>query len=121
MLPETARQVIGLPHLSGRVAMRMLEAEGLACEGYVDIFDGGPTMVAQTDRVRSVAGARKSAASLGQPGAGRLKALVAAGRLAAFRSCCVDVEVRGDTLVLESEAARMLAVRGGEAVWWIER
>ena len=54
MLPETARSAIGLPHPSGRAAMRMLEEEGFAYEGYVDIFDGGPTMTARTDRVRSI-------------------------------------------------------------------
>ena len=30
MLPESARAVIGLPHPSGRAAMRMLESEGFA-------------------------------------------------------------------------------------------
>ena len=58
MLPETARSAIGLPHPSGRAAMRMLETEGFAAEGYFDIFDGGPTMTARTDRVRSIAEAK---------------------------------------------------------------
>ncbi|NWN23137.1 arginine N-succinyltransferase, partial [Escherichia coli] len=48
MLQESARSVIGLPHPSGRAAMRMLESEGFAWERYVDIFDGGPTMTART-------------------------------------------------------------------------
>ena len=44
MLPESARAVIGVPHPSGRAAMQMLEREGFEFDGYVDIFDGGPTM-----------------------------------------------------------------------------
>jgi arginine N-succinyltransferase len=55
---ESARTAIGMPHPNGRPAMRMLEAEGFAYEGYVDIFDGGPTLSARTDQVRSIAGAR---------------------------------------------------------------
>ncbi len=51
MLDDDARNVIGLPHPTGRAAMRMLEKEGFAYEGYVDIFDGGPTMIARTDDV----------------------------------------------------------------------
>ncbi len=47
MLGEDARAAIGVPHPSGRAAMRMLEAEGFRVEGYVDIFDGGPTMTGQ--------------------------------------------------------------------------
>ena len=50
MLTESARSVIGLPHPSGRAAMRMLESEGFAFENYIDIFDGGPTMTARTDQ-----------------------------------------------------------------------
>src|SRR5690606_22838277 len=58
MLSDAARSCIGVPHPSGRAAMRMLEEEGFAFEGYIDIFDGGPTMTARTDSVRSVAEAR---------------------------------------------------------------
>ena len=60
MLPENARAVIGVPHPSGRAAMRMLEDEGFAWENYVDIFDGGPTMTARTDQIRSVREAEDS-------------------------------------------------------------
>ncbi|HEU4960854.1 MAG TPA: arginine N-succinyltransferase, partial [Sphingomonas sp.] len=54
MLSETARAAIGLPHPSGRAAMRMLENEGFRFENYIDIFDGGPTMTADTDAVRTI-------------------------------------------------------------------
>jgi len=57
MLDDDARSVIGVPHPTGRAAMRMLEDEGFRAEGYVDIFDGGPTMVARTDNVTSIKGA----------------------------------------------------------------
>ncbi|HZF45102.1 MAG TPA: arginine N-succinyltransferase, partial [Sphingomonadaceae bacterium] len=58
MLSEDARNAIGVPHPTGRAAMRMLEAEGFNFEGYVDIFDGGPTMTARTDKVESVRNSR---------------------------------------------------------------
>ena len=55
LLSEAARQVMGQPHFSGRPAMRMLENEGFAFQNYVDIFDGGPTMIARTDQIRTIA------------------------------------------------------------------
>src|SRR3546814_4102960 len=58
MLNEHARSVIGVPHPTGRAAMRMLENEGFAFENYVDIFDGGPTMTARTDQVASIRDAK---------------------------------------------------------------
>src|ERR1044071_8095475 len=64
MLNDDARAVIGLPHPSGRAAMKMLEAEGFRHEGYVDIFDGGPTMTARTNDVHSIAEARPASVAV---------------------------------------------------------
>ena len=58
MLPESARHVLGVPHPSGRAAMKMLEREGFTGDGYVDIFDGGPTMAVSTDQIRTIREAR---------------------------------------------------------------
>ena len=67
MLPESARAIMGVPHPSGRAAMRMLEQEGFAGDGYVDIFDGGPTMVGRRPTrsapIREAAGADARARS----------------------------------------------------------
>ena len=83
MLPETARAAIGLPHPSGRAAMRMLENEGFNWESYIDIFDGGPTMTARTDQVRSVRDAQEMALSE-VSGEG---VIVSSGRLSDFVAC----------------------------------
>src|SRR5687768_18567308 len=54
MLPESARAVMGVPHPSGRAAMKMLEREGFNFDCYIDIFDGGPTLAAATDQFGTV-------------------------------------------------------------------
>ncbi len=54
MLPEAARAALGRPHDDGRPAFDMLLREGFAAGDYVDIFDGGPTLVASIDMVRSI-------------------------------------------------------------------
>ena len=58
LLTDEARAVIGQPHPSGRAALRMLEHEGFSFDRYVDIFDGGPTVTARTDDIRTVREAR---------------------------------------------------------------
>jgi arginine N-succinyltransferase len=120
MLPETARSAIGLPHPSGRAAMRMLEAEGFAYEGYVDIFDGGPTMTARTDRVESICNA-KQAVVAGISDEPSIKALVATGRLAGFRCCFGQIAERDGAVMLDPECAATLGVGPGDTVWWIAR
>ena len=54
LLPDSAKAVMGQPHPSGRAALRMLEHEGFVFDRYIDIFDGGPTVTAATDQIRTI-------------------------------------------------------------------
>ena len=117
MLPESARHVIGLPHPTGRAAMRMLENEGFSFESYIDIFDGGPTMTARTDQVRSIRDARTGHVVAMADGGAR--ALASRGRLADFRCCFAEVSDEGEAITLDPVAAARLDVGIGDAVNWI--
>jgi len=120
MLPEEARRVIGLPHPSGRAAMRMLENEGFAYECYVDIFDGGPTMTARTDQVRSVAEARQATVAETTLDKGE-NALLAMGRLSEFR-CCYGVRMLdGEEVAIDSLAKDLLRLGKGDPLWSIAK
>lgn len=121
MLDDNARSVIGVPHPSGRAAMRMLENEGFRYENYVDIFDGGPTMIARTDEVRSVKEAQPREISSIDLDEGE-RAILATGRLAGFRSCYGARELREDgTIAIDSVAADVLDVKPGDEVWSVAR
>jgi arginine N-succinyltransferase len=115
MLPDAARNVIGVPHPSGRAAMRMLEAEGFAYEGYIDIFDGGPTMVAQTDQIRTIATA-KDAKLIATGLADEEQSLIAAGRLQNFRVTWGVVEDRDGGVALNPKAAAALGATIGDTI-----
>ncbi|MDJ0277072.1 arginine N-succinyltransferase [Sphingomonas sp. 2R-10] len=119
MLPEAARGVIGLPHPTGRAAMRMLENEGFAYENYVDIFDGGPTMTARTDQIATVRDRRdRQVVAIGEGGT---PSLLATGRLAEFRACLAETTVRDDGIVIDAAAARALGVDVGDTVSQVGR
>jgi arginine N-succinyltransferase len=120
MLSDTARAAIGLPHPSGRAAMRMLENEGFRYEGYCDIFDGGPTMTARTDQVRSVRDARIHRVVAIDRDGGE-EALVAAGQLSDF-ACAFGLvrQVEGG-VALSAECAHALDVRVGADVSFVVR
>lgn len=121
MLNESARSAIGVPHPSGRAAMRMLEEEGFEYEGYLDIFDGGPTMTAATDRVKSVAAARPARVTGIDCRNGGQKVLLAAGRLARFRACYGACEPEDSGVALDPKAAELLGVGAGDEVWAVPR
>mgnify|MGYP000014611187 FL=1 len=120
MLDDDAREVIGLPHPTGRAAMRMLEKEGLRFEGYVDIFDGGPTMLARTDDVVSVADAKplklgSTALDKGE------RALIATGHLTDFRCSYGSRSIDGDTIAIDATGAATLQVGEGDTVWSVPK
>ena len=121
MLNLAARSAIGVPHPSGRAAMRMLENEGFRFDGYVDIFDGGPTMTARTDEVASIAAAREARVARCDLEGGE-KAILARGRLASFRACYgMRAFDESGTLAIDARAAELLGVKAGERVWSVAR
>jgi arginine N-succinyltransferase len=115
MLPETARAVMGLPHPSGRAAMKMLEREGFHYDCYIDIFDGGPTMIAATDQIRTVRESRELVLAAVEDEVEGPGAMLAAGRGAGFRSCCGNIRIAADeSAILERRTAAMLEVEPGD-------
>jgi arginine N-succinyltransferase len=115
MLPESARHVMGVPHPSGRAAMKMLEREGFRYECYVDIFDGGPTMVAATDEIRTVRDARELTLDRVSDEAEGEPMMLAAGRLREFVACYGHVGVDPDgSATLDGPSAELLGIRPGD-------
>ena len=121
MLDEEARKVIGLPHPTGRAAMRMLEQEGFAYENYVDIFDGGPTMTARTDRVKGIAEAAPNTLTDISLDIGE-RALIATGSLRDFRCAYGRRELDADgNIAIDAACAQALEVGVGDDVWSVAR
>ena len=104
MLPESAKAVIGQPHPTGRAAMRMLEREGFHWDSYVDIFDGGPTVIAQTDKIKSVRDSNWYRLAGTHKGNGEDTLMVATGRLEEFKCCYARGEIDGDEIRIDAKA-----------------
>jgi arginine N-succinyltransferase len=121
LLTEEAKAVIGQPHPSGRAALRMLEAEGFRYDRYIDIFDGGPTVTARTDDIRTIREAREEKiAEIGEGGTTQMFA--AAGRLKDFRACCASVKrVAKKGICIDPDAAELLEVEVGDKLLVVPR
>jgi arginine N-succinyltransferase len=115
MLPESARAVMGVPHPSGRAAMKMLENEGFSYDCYVDIFDGGPTMCAATDQIRTVRDSSALVLSGISDGSDGEPMMVAAGKLTGFAVCYGQVGHEPDgSATLDRASAGMLGIKAGD-------
>ena len=117
---RAAQAVIAKPHPTGRAAMRMLEEEGFYYENYIDIFDGGPTMMADTDQIRTLREAKElTVSAVGREG--EEKMLLACGRLQDFAACYGYVTRTEDEVALSAETAELLGVQVGDRLLAVER
>jgi arginine N-succinyltransferase len=113
---------MGVPHPSGRAAMRMLETEGFTWGDYVDIFDGGPTMSAPTDQIRTIRESRTlTVAAISDEEHGP-KMMIGIGDRADFRAGYgrVRIEVDGGA-VIDVESAKTLDLKVGDEILAIGR
>ena len=122
MISESARAIMGVPHPSGRAAMRMLEQEGFTGGDYVDIFDGGPTMSAQIDQLRTVRESREfQLEAIDDAGAGT-RMMLASGQRSGFACGYGPINIIGEgKATLDAGTARLIGVKPGDAFLAIGR
>jgi arginine N-succinyltransferase len=111
LLPQAAQEALGKPHDDGRPAYDMLLAEGFHAGDYVDIFDGGPTVVADIDAVRTVRNVRP--VTMAGIADGGTDSLVATGAGADFRLSRGGVDKKGCVM---PELAQTLGLIEGDAM-----
>ena len=117
LTPE-AQAVIGKTHPHTLPAMRMLEAEGFRYEGYVDIFDAGPTVECDVDDVDAVARSQvfKVEISSAAPSADAMTYLVANTSIDNYRATLSAATPKGESLALSAETAAELNVSAGDDI-----
>jgi len=122
LLPEAARAVIGEVHADTQPARAMLEQEGFRYEGYIDIFDAGPTVECFRDNIHAVRGSRVLPVEIGEgePVPDNLKRdvawLVTNRRFESYRAVLLQAPARLDRFTLLPYAAAQLGVVDGDLV-----
>jgi arginine N-succinyltransferase len=116
-LPQAAREALGRCHDNGRGALRMLLEEGFRDDGFVDIFDGGPTVWAPTDSLGGVKDSRVAPLTrVDDDLAEGVDSLVCAGFGPEFRAARGLVHATEDHLVITTDLARALDLDLGEPI-----
>jgi arginine N-succinyltransferase len=118
LLAKEAQATIGKPHVNSEAAKAMLEREGFSYSGYLDVFDGGPTVEADTDMIRTVQYAKHATVCAVEElhlESGRR--MIALPRMADFRACLGYVSEREDgTVSIDANTALWLGISAGDAV-----
>jgi arginine N-succinyltransferase len=114
-LTPAAQAVIGKAHPLTEPARRMLEGEGFRYEGYVDIFDAGPTVECDVDDVDAVKRSREYTTLISHAASpGGTLHLVANTSLQHFRATLLPVTPVDGRIALDAASAAALGVSGGD-------
>lgn len=116
LLPKAAQEVIGVPFEASRPAMHLLKKEGFNHEGYVDLFDAGPTVQANRHTIKTVRESRKGKIVA----LGKLEApshlICNTGKLSNFMVTMGPLEMQGEDVVITPQSAKALGVKVGDTV-----
>lgn len=118
LLSDEARSVIGMPFQSSAPAMRLLEREGFTHQGYVDVFDAGPTMQAETASITSVANSRLLEVSSVEESVEGDKWIASNTVLGDFRivNTPIDLHMENGKVTINKKAAAALRVQVGDSI-----
>ena len=121
LIADSGKAVMGQPHPTGRAALKMLEEEGFYYDRYIDIFDGGPTVIADTGEIRTVRESEyEPVVEIGE--GGKLPVIIATGRLKDFAACLASVRKVGRKgIAVDLECAELLGLNVGDEVLTVRR
>lgn len=116
LLSQEAQDVIGHVHDKTRPAQKLLQREGFVNRGYVDIFDGGPTLECELEQIKAVKDSCRVKVTIGETSGEVVAHIVCNTELKNFRAMELNINVDGDTTILTSQEADALCVKSGDFI-----
>lgn len=115
-LSEDARNIIGRVHPDTEPALAMLKGEGFSYQGYVDIFDAGPAIEAETAKIRAVQDSQVLVLAIGTPGDDAPQFLIHNRKREDCRITAAPARLAAGTLVVDAPTAKRLQLSAGDQV-----
>ncbi len=117
LLPKEAQTCVGKPHAVSAKAMHMLEKEGFRYEGYVDVFDGGPTVHCRREHIQSVRDAQTYTVGVAEQIADDKQRYIISNRnLDNYRIVAQPANLVENTAEISRESADILGVKAGDTI-----
>ncbi len=116
LLPQKAIDVIGKPHASSKPAMDLLIDQGFRYHKLIDIFDGGPSIEAPIDDIKTIRLAQIRKVEIGTPPKDGAKAIISTTDMTNFVCMQTMMEPQGDTLILTQQQADIMNLAQGDDI-----
>lgn len=115
-LSEAARSCIGRVHPDTEPALNMLKSEGFSYQGYVDIFDAGPSIEAETAKIRAISDSLNLVLAIGTPGDEATPYLIHNRKRENCRITAAPARMAAGSLVVDAQTAKRLRLSAGDQV-----
>ncbi len=117
LLSKKTQSAIGKVHKSTVAALKMLEKEGFSFQGYVDIFDAGPTVEGQRDNIRAVKYSRVLTVCIKNEIPEGKWHVISNTKREDFRCCLAEIlPNEDDDVIIDKALAKKLKVKNGDLV-----
>lgn len=117
LLSDETQAAIAQVHEYTKPALNILEKEGFSYQGYVDIFDAGPTVEAPLKGIRAIRESIASPVTIGTTAKEGELHLISNGRQETFRCALVQLPLtRRKEIVVNEMLAEALGVGSGDIV-----
>lgn len=117
LLPEEAQACIGKPHAVSAKAIHMLEKEGFRYDGYVDVFDGGPTVHCRREHINSIRNAQVYTVAINDAITDTHQRYVMSNRnIEKYRIVTQPANLLDNTAEISTESAAVLGVSAGDTI-----
>lgn len=120
LLDKRAQAVIGVPLEASKPAMKLLEEDGFRYQGYVDVFDAGPTMQAERGQIRTIRKSKHAVVSEIKSVENSKQYMIATSSLSNFRIGLAHLEEGKNGIAIEPEVAEAMRLQVGDAVRYSE-
>lgn len=118
LLPQAAQEVIGVPFEASRPALELLKLEGFRYEGYVDLFDAGPTMQGNAHDIRTVRNSAKASVTAIREVSSEPH-IICNTRLADFMITRGNMEQVRDGVAITPEVAEAIQAKIGDEIRYV--
>ena len=117
LLSDETQAAIAQVHEYTRRALSILEKEGFSYQGYVDIFDAGPTVEAPLKGIRAIRDSMTLPVTIGTMAKEGDHHLISNRQQEAFRCALVQLPVSGgNEIVVNDELAEAMDIANGDIV-----
>lgn len=119
LLPKEVQEVVGKPHEKSEAALKMLNMQGFQFMNEIDLFDGGPRILAKTSQIQTVRKSVRARIVAVTDEEISEKHLLSNDKID-FRACVGGIIFKSkNEVIINGQAANALQIKNGETIRYV--